>query len=167
MAPQPLKPTKRYIAPEVTSVYWLTACADLNAPTRSELDAATSVDLSPEIASMTGWEVSADRVAVPDLGTRKTGRISGRVNPGDAQIAFYASEDTDDVREVIKRGDRGVVVILDGGDVVGQSMRPFAVEVSSVTPTTDVAGSEGGRVVVDFSINDWGEGVEVPAAVGG
>ncbi|MEU8264481.1 hypothetical protein AB0C02_28145 [Micromonospora sp. NPDC048999] len=166
MAPQPLKPTRRYIAPEVTTVYWAKTVADINAPTRTELDATTSKDLSPEIAAMSGWEVSADRVAVPDLGTRKTGRISGRVNPGDAQISFYASEDTDDVRKVIKRGDRGVVCILDGGDVAGQAMRPFEVEVSSVTPTVDVAGSEGARVVIDFSINGWGEGVEVPAAGG-
>lgn len=163
MAPEPLTPTQRYIAPEVTTTYWLTTVADLQQPTREEIDAGTSIDLTPEVAAMTGWEISADRVAVPDLGTRKTGRISGRINPGDAQISFYASEDTDDVRQAIKRGDRGVILILDGGDVAGQSMRPFRVEVSSVTPTTDVAGSEGARVVIDFSINDWAEDVVVPS----
>lgn len=167
MAPQPLNKTQRYISPEVTRVYQVAEVADLANPTRQELDAGTSVDLSDEIAAMTGWEVSADRVAVPDLGTRKTGRISGRVNPGDAQITYYASQDTDDVRQVQKRGDRFYIYILDGGDVTGQLARGFEVEVSAVTPTVDVAGTEGARVVVDYSINDWAEEVIIPATNGG
>ncbi|WFE45303.1 hypothetical protein [Verrucosispora sp. WMMD1129] len=162
MAPQPLPTTQRYINPEVTTVYLVPEIADLDAPERSELDDAESVDLTPEIAAMTGWEVSTDRVAVPDLATRKTGRISGRINPGDASITFYASDDTEDVRTVIQRGDRTNIVILDGGDVDGQSMRVFAVEVSAVTPTVDVAGSEAARVMVDFAINDWAESAVVP-----
>ncbi|SCL31949.1 hypothetical protein GA0070616_4362 [Micromonospora nigra] len=162
MAPQPLPTTQRYISPEVTAVYLVPDIVDLAAPERDELDHETSVDLTPEIAALTGWEVSTDRVAVPDLGTRKTGRISGRINPGDAQISFYASQDTEDVRTVIQRGDRTHIVILDGGDVAGQSMRVFAVEVSAVTPSVDVAGSEGARVMVDFAINDWAEDVVVP-----
>lgn len=163
MAPAPLSTTERYINPEVTAVYWLTACADITAPTREELDAGTSRDLTDEIAGMTGWEVSADRVAVPDLGTKKTGRITGRVNPGDAQIVFYASQDTVDVRDVLSRGDTGFVYIADGGDIEGQKARMFAVEVSALTPTVDVAGTEGARVMVDFSITDWAEEVTVPA----
>lgn len=163
MPPAALPATERYISPEVAVVYWVLTVANLNAPDRAELEAVTSVDLTAEVAAMQGWEISADRVAVPDLGTRKTGRISGRVNPGDAQITFYASQDTDDVRSVIQRGDHGVVFIADGGDVAGQSCRLFAVEVSAVTPTVDVAGTEGARVMIDFSISDWSENAVIPA----
>nr|MDT0660866.1 hypothetical protein [Micromonospora sp. DSM 115978] len=162
MAPQPLPATTRYISPEVTATYSVPTIAVLGEPTREELDHATAVDLTPEIAAMTGWEISGDRVAVPDLGTRKTGRISGRINPGDAQISFYASQDTADVRTVIQRGDRTNIVILDGGDVPGQSMRVFAVEVTAVTPTVGVAGTEGERVIIDFAISDWSENAVVP-----
>ncbi|MFI2663737.1 hypothetical protein [Micromonospora carbonacea] len=162
MAPTALPATDRYISPEVTVYYWVPLIADINTPTRAELDDDESWDLSAEVAAATGWEVAADRVAVPDLGTRKTGRISGRVNPGDAQITFYASQDTDDVRSVIKRGDRGNIYIAYGGDIAGQHARVFAVEVSAVTPTVDVAGSEAARVVIDFSITDWAEDVVVP-----
>jgi hypothetical protein len=163
MAPAPLNPTERYINPEVTVTYWLTLCANINAPTREELDAGTSVDLTGEIAGMSGWEVSAERVAVPDLGSKKTGRITGRVNPGDAQIVYYASSDTADVRDVKARGDTGFIFIADGGDIEGQKARMFAVEVSSLTPTVDVAGTEGARIMVDYSINDWAEEVTIPA----
>lgn len=162
MAPQPLPGSLRYISPEVTKVYWLTAVAVLESPDRDELDAETSVDLSGEIAAMTGWEVAGDRVAVPDLGTKKTGRISGRVNPGDAQISFYASQDTADVRDVKQRGDRGFIFIADGGDVEGQKARMFAVEVTAVTPTVGVAGTEGERVMIDYSVTDWAEQVTIP-----
>src|SRR5690554_291076 len=157
----PLTATERYIAPEVTKVYWVPTVADITAPERTELDAGT--DLTPEIAAMSGWEVAADRVAVPDLGTRFTGRISGRVNPGDAQITFYASQDTADVRDVLARGDKGFVYIADGGDVPTQKARVFAVEVSAVTPTVDVAGTEAARIMVDFSITAVAEQVEIPA----
>ncbi len=161
MAPTPLNPTSRYIAPEVTKTYWVPTVATLASPTRVELDAGT--DLSAEVAAMTGWEISADRVAVPDLGTKFVGRISGRVNPGDAQIVFYASQDTQDVRDLLARGDKGNVFIADGGDVTGQKARLFAVEVSAVTPTTDVAGTEGARIMVDFSITAVDEEVTIPA----
>lgn len=163
MAPSPLNATERYINPEVTVTYWMTACADIANPTRDELDAVTSVDLTGEIAAMSGWEVSADRVAVPDLGSKKTGRITGRVNPGDAQIVYYASSDTQDVRDVKQRGDAGFIFIGDGGDIEGQKGRVFAVEVSSLTPTVDVAGTEGARVMVDYSITDWAEEITIPA----
>lgn len=161
MAPTPLSPTDRYIAPEVTKTYFLPAVASLVAPTRLEIDAGT--DLTAEIAAMTGWEVAADRVAVPDLGTRFTGRISGRVNPGDAQIVFYASQDTADVRDLLARGDAGFIYIADGGDITGQKARVFEVDVSAVTPTVDVGGTEASRVMVDFSTKRVAEETTIPA----
>lgn len=162
MAPTPLNPTSRYISPEVTKTYLVPTVASFTtAPTRAELDAGT--DLSPEVAAATGWEISADRVAVPDLGTKFVGRISGRTNPGDAQIVFYASQDTADVRDVLARGDTTNIAILDGGDVTGQKGRLFAVQVSAVTPTVDVAGTEGARIMVDFSITAVNEEFTIPA----
>jgi|SRR5690606_39246076 len=162
MAPTPLNETRRYINPEVTVTYWLESVTSLSAPTRDEIDAMSSVDLTGEIADMTGWEVAADRVAVPDLGSKKTGRITGRVNPGDAQIAFYADETTADVRDVLSRGDKGFILIADGGDVEGQKARLFEVEVSAITPTVDVGGTEASRIMVDFSISDWAEEITLP-----
>lgn len=163
MAATPISETDRYIAPEVTVVYFLDTVADLENPDRTELDAGQ--DLTAEIAAMTGWEVSADRVAVPDLGTRFTGRISGRVNPGDAQIVFYASQDTQDIRDVLARGDAGFIWIADGGDVESQKARVFEVDVSAVTPTVDVGGTEGSRIMVDFSTKRVAEETTIPAEV--
>jgi len=161
MPPAKLNKTRRFINPEVTKTYWIETFADINAPQRAEIDAG--VDLTDEIAGMTGFEVRADRVPTPDLGSKKTGRITGRVNPGDAQITFYGDRGTQDIRDVLSRGDRGHIMILDGGDIAGQKARVFAVEVSAITPTTDVAGTESARIMVDFSIEDWAEEVTIPA----
>lgn len=160
MAPTPLNTTNRYIPPEVTAVYWVPTIADINNPTRLEIDAGT--DLTAEVGGMTGWEVSAERVPTPDLGSKFTGRIGGRVNPGDAQISFYASEDTMDIRDLLARGDVGYVYIADGGDVAGQKARVFQVDVSAVTPTIEVAGSTPAMVNVDFSTRRAAEETTIP-----
>ncbi|MFO7164907.1 MAG: hypothetical protein DIU75_016380 [Mycolicibacterium hassiacum] len=158
--PNPLTPTDRYISPGTEKTYWIPEIADINDPQRAEIEAGT--DLSAEIASKTGWEVRADRVPVPDEGSKFTGRITGRVNPGDAQITFYASRDTQDIRTLLHRGDKGYIFIADGGDVPGQIARVFAVEVAAVTPTTNSEGSEAKRIIVDFAITDVAEEVIIP-----
>lgn len=159
--PAPLSKTKRYTAPGITKTYFLPAVAILTAPSRAEMEAGS--DHTKEIADMTGWEVKADRIAAPDLGSKLTGKTNGRVNVGDAQISYYASEDTQDVRQVLQRDDVGFIMILDGGDVEGQLARVFAVQVAAVTPSISVAGSENSRIMVDFSINDVAEQVTIPA----
>lgn len=163
MPATPLPATSRYIQPEVTVVVFMDTVADIDAITRTEIDAGT--DFSGEIAGGSGWEISADRVAVPDLGNRFTGRISGRVNPGDAQLVLYADETTADVRDVLARGDQGYVYIAWGGDVPTQKASVFEVDVSAVSQPLDVAGTEGARINVDFGINRVAENIEIPALV--
>ena len=159
----PLNSTDRYIAPEVTKVYQVPSFADMRSPQRAELNGVGAWDLSKEIAAMTGWDIDGGRVPTPDLGTRFTGRITGRTNPGDAQITFYASRDTNDIRRVQRRDDEFYIFIADGGDVAGQLARVFAVQVSSVTPTINVEGSESSRVMINYSITQVAEQVLIPA----
>lgn len=153
--------TDRYIFPEVGKIYWLPAVANVNAVTRVEMNAGS--DLTAEVADATGWEVSADRVAVPDAGSKFTARISGRVNPGDAQLTFWADQQTTDIRDLLSRGDQGYVLMLYGGDVAGQKMDVFPVEVSAVSKPVQIGG-EAARIMVDFSIRRVpGEDVAIPA----
>lgn len=151
MAPPPLTQTDRYIHPEVAKVYWLSTVAAANAiPTRAELNAGT--DVTREVADAPGWEVSADRQPVPDLGSKFTSRISGRINPGDSQIAFWADQQTTgDIRALLSRGDQGYITILHGGDVAGQLGDNYPVEVSAISKPLMIGG-EPARINVDFSI---------------
>ncbi len=159
--PTALTPTQRYTAPEITKCYLVPAIANIASPTRPELEAGQNA--TKEIAGQSGWEISADRVPAPDLGSKRTGRVTGRLNPGDASITFHASQTTVDVRRTLLRGTKWYVVWLDGGDVAGQWGRVFYCEVASNTPTTNVEGSENARIVVNFSILDWSESFTIPA----
>lgn len=161
MAPTPLNPTDRYIHPETIKCYWVAAIANTSAPSRAELNAGT--DLTAEVADAAGWEVSAERQAVPDAGTQFTARISGRINPGDSQITFWADKQTNDIRDLLSRGDVGHIVWLWGGDVAGQKMDVFPVEVSAIGKPVQIGG-EPARIMVDFSVRKLpAEDVTIPA----
>ena len=159
--PTPLTPTQRYIAPGTTKYYWATACADITAPLRAEMEAG--IDLSKEVAAAENWTVAANRVPTPDLGDKFTGKIGGRVEPGDASITFHASKTTADVRTVLHRDDTGFIFILHGGDVAGQKMDVYKVDISSVSKPTNVDGSENARIMVAFSLQAVAEDVTIPA----
>jgi hypothetical protein len=131
------------VAPTPLTVSYLTAV------TRSELNAG--LDLSNEIAEMPNWGVSANRVPVPDLGKKFVSKISGRIETGDAQIVFYASSSTVDVRAVLARGHVGYIVILHGGDVAGRKMDVFPYEVAAVSKPIDVTGGPA-LITLDFSL---------------
>jgi hypothetical protein len=165
MVATPLQLTNRFIAPEISKFYWITGVdgiADVTAPTRIELDGG--LDLSGEVAESSGWEVTGQTVDVPDGGTRITGKIPGRVTLGDAQLVFYASQDTNDIRQVLIRGDRGFMVVLHGGDVEGQTCDVFPSQVNSVSKPVDYAGTAAQMVTVTFALSVPGEDVEIPAA---
>jgi hypothetical protein len=161
--PTPVSRAVRYIHPEVARVYWLPAVADVNAPTRVEIEAVESFDLTQEIADAPGWGIAANRTPVPDLGTKFTGRVAGRIDPEDAQMVFYASSDTEDIRSVLSRGDRGFVYIAHGGDVPTQLADCYPVEVVSVSKPLSVGGDPA-QITVDFAVTAKpGEDVVIPA----
>lgn len=162
MVATPLAVTDRYVAPETTKTYLVDSIANIESPTRAELDAGT--DLTAEIATATGWATAAANVPVPDGGTLFTSNIPGRVTPEDATIAFYASSDTNDIRSVLARGDNTHIVILHGGDVAGQLMDVWPVRVRSVSKPIDYAASGAAMVNVGFSnTREPAEDVLIPA----
>jgi hypothetical protein len=162
MVATPLSVTDRYVAPETTKTYLVASISNIESPSRAELDAG--IDATGEIATATGWELAAENVAVPDGGTLFTGQVPGRTNPGDAAIAFYASRDTNDIRDVLADGDTTHVVHLHGGDVAGQKMDVWPVRVRSVSPTIDYGGTTGAMVNYLFSpTRKPARDVEIPA----
>jgi hypothetical protein len=116
MPPTALTATQRYFRPEVTKVYWVVTITTVSAPTRSELNAG--IDLSGEISELSGFQVVSATVDTPDLGSRFTSKIPGRITADDSSINFYAtSTGFNDARSVLPRDTSGHVVIMDAGDV--------------------------------------------------
>jgi hypothetical protein len=148
MAPSPLSATTRYIPPGTRKIYFVSSIATYTSPTRSELNAGT--DLSAEIAEMSGFTVTSDSVDTPDLSSRFTSKIPGRITADDSSITFYASSNSSDVRTVLPRDTAGYIVILPEGDVASQKMDIFPVKVASAA--VDTAMEDPGKINIQFTV---------------
>lgn len=162
MAATPISPITKYTARGSSKSYWLTACADITAPTRIELNAGT--DLTPQIADESGWSVSSAQIETPDKDTRYTSTIPGVISAEDSSCTMYADKEGTDATVLMPRDETGFYVILDGGDIPGNKMRVFPVTVSSVSHQASVDGSSADTNMFSFAITDEpAEGVTVPA----
>lgn len=160
MGATPLGASTRYYPPGTRQVYWLPAVGDVTAPSRAELDAG--IDLTGEIAAMAGFSVSSATVSVPDLKSRFAPDIPGQITAQSSSITLYASEDSDDIRQILPRDTAGFVAILWEGDHPGRFMDVFPVTVTAAPK--DVTMTNAGQITVDFAItSDPAENVVVPA----
>ncbi|WP_432169052.1 hypothetical protein [Streptomyces sp. 1222.5] len=141
MVATPIAPTTRYIPPGTTRYYWVVSISNYNAPTRSELNAGS--DLTAEISAVSGFATNSDQQDTPDLGSRFTGKIPGRITADDSSITMYASSNSSDARTLMPRDSAGYIVILPEGDVTGQKMDVFPVKVTGVPKSRDVENPAG------------------------
>ncbi len=151
----------RYFNPEITRIVFMPTVATLTAPTRVEINAGT--DLSNEIADLSGWVITSGTIDTPDLGSRFTSRIGGRLSVDDSSLTMYADVGGVDVRTLLPRTTTGVIAVMDGGDVAGRKMDLFRVEVLSNGKSRS-AGDDAATIEVQFSITAKpAENVTVPA----
>ena len=148
MPATPLSPTTRYFPPGVRKVYWVPTISNYNAPTRGELNAGT--DLSAEIETMNGWSLQGSTVDVPDMGSRFTSQVPGRLTSAQNDMTIYMSQTSNDVRSLLPRDTNGYVVCLWEGDVTGQRMDVFPVRV--VTQANDTVVDDPGKTTISFAI---------------
>ena len=159
----PIPTSERFFAPEISKVLFLTTIAAANlAATRPELTAGT--DLTDEIADLAGWNVSSGTIDTPDLGSRFTKQIGGRLTVEASSLTVYASRDGVDAREVLPRDTVGYLVFMDGGDVPTEPMDVFPVKVTSVGKVRST-GDQAGQLTINFSMPAVpAEDLPIPAA---
>jgi len=150
MAATPIGTVDRYFPTGVTKYYWIPDILDPENPTRAELDAG--IDLSPQIAEVDGFTVSSDEIEVPDINSRFTSKIGGRISADDSSLVMYANRNGVDVRAILPRGETGFVGRLGGGDVAAYKMDIFPVTVISLSKAfgTD---DEAAQITVQFSVS--------------
>lgn len=136
MPATPLTPTVRYFPPGTRKVYWLPACSNYFAPTRAELNAGT--DVSAEVSALSGWSVASATVDTPDMGSRFTSQVPGRLTSATNDITCYTSQNSNDARTLFVRDLNGFVVLLWEGDVTGLKMDVFPVRVTTQAMDTTV-----------------------------
>ncbi|WP_116042253.1 hypothetical protein [Amycolatopsis palatopharyngis] len=161
MAAPAITASTRYFDPETTKVYYVASIASKSAPTRLELNAGT--DLSPEVADITGWNVTGEQIPTPDLGALFTSQIPGRTTSDDSSLTFYADKAGVDVRGTLPRGTNGFIVWLDGGDTANNKMDVYPIRVRSNGKMRSLS-NEAARIQIQFSItSEPAENVTVPA----
>lgn len=162
MATPALTASTRYFDPEITKIYFVPTIADISAPTRTELN--TGTDLSGEVAEISGFTVTSEQIAAPDLGSRFTSQVGGRTTAEDSSLTFYSDQQGVDARTVLSRGTDGYLTFMDGGDVEDNLMDVYPITVVSVGKMRSV-GDELARLQIQVSItSEPAEDVAVPAA---
>jgi len=165
MPATPIPKSTRFYTVGRTQCYFLPtiAAADL-VPTRTELDAGT--DLTREIAEMDGWSTESEKIETPDMVSRFVSSIPGAITAEDSSISFYASENSEDAREVFPRDTAGFIVWMDSGDVADATMDIYPVQVASAPKVRSM--DEATLIRVDFNITQEPvENVTIPALAGG
>jgi hypothetical protein len=156
----PITASTRYFRPGTTKVNFLTTVANQASPTRAEINAGT--DLSPEVASVEGWQITSEFIDTPDLASRFTSKIAGRITADDSSINFYASSNSVDVRSLLPRDTTGYILWLDEGDVSGRKMDVYKVTVASAPKLR--AMEDPAQIQVQFTITAQpSENVTIPA----
>jgi len=159
MVATPIAATSRYIPPGTTHYYFVSTIANKSAPTRPELDAGT--DLTAEIAEVSGFSTTSEQQETPDLGSRFTGKIPGRITADDSSITMYMSSTSNDVRTLLPRDTSGFVVAFSEGDVAGRKMDVFPVKVSGQPKKRDI--EDAATIEIQFTITSIpAENVTIP-----
>lgn len=160
MVATPMAATSRYFRPGVTVIYIVDTIADINAPTRVELDAGT--DVSGEVMEIEGFQVVSNTLDTPDFGSRFTSKIPSDIVADDSALLTYADSTSVDIRSVIARDDDTFVVIMDEGDTAGLLMDVFPVRVSA-TPKLR-ARSDPAQIRAQFTVtSEPAENVTIPS----
>ena len=115
MAITPVSPAAitRYYQVGVTQLLFCASIANTAAPTFSELDNGTS--LERDLADWSGWTVSSNMIDTPDLATRFTSKLPGRISAEDSSLTFYEDKLQVDLRTLMPRDASGFIVIANGG----------------------------------------------------
>lgn len=161
MAATPITPASRFFRPGITRCLWVPSISNIQSPARLEIDAGD--DLSKDIADISGWMVSGQKIDTPDLNSRFVSNIPGLTTADESSITFYAGDDGVDVRALMPRDTDGFIIWMDGGDVAGRLMDVFPVRVLSVGKTRSM-GAEAARLVIQYAItSEPAEDVVIPA----
>lgn len=134
-------------------IKFLPACANVHAPTVTEIAAGT--DITTEVAELDGWTFNATQIDTPDMGTRQTKKIPGPDEAADSSFTIYEDDTTNPLRALLAKDVVGFVVFtgLKALVTAGSEVDVFPVQVSGNNRLYS-AGNEAARFRVQFSIDD-------------
>src|SRR5215475_12335803 len=152
----------RYIGPGTRKYYWVPSVATLSAVTRAEMNAGTDMTATIPTDGVTGFTVSTGFVDTPDFGSVTISKIPGADTLADSSLTFYESSVSTDIRSLLTPRLVGYVTIMLEGDVAGQKMNAFKVQVGAVSPDQN-GNDKAETVTVSFALLAYSLFQTIPA----
>ena len=147
----PLRAWDRYLPAGLRKIYWVAAIANTAAPTFAELN--LGIDLSPQVAGVSGFALPRDTADITPLGSRIIVLQNTTFNPGStSEIILYASSDSNDMRMTMDADSAGFLVFFPEGNVTGRRCDVWPATVNTNYPESDI--ETPGQFHVQFTITD-------------
>lgn len=160
MSATPISTSDRYYRQGVSRCVWAPTLANYQSPARAEINAGT--DLSDEVSTTSGWDVTGNTEDAPALGSPFIGKVSSTTTAGDSSLTFYQDSMSHDVRTLLARGSVGYIIWMWEGDVAGYLCDVFPVKVTGVPKQADVTSVA--QLMVNFAVTrEPAEDVPIPA----
>lgn len=121
----------RFMRKGTTKVFFATTIVDINAPSVTEMAAATN--LTPQIAEISGFTFSNSPIQTPDMDTKFVSQIPGEDSTEESMIVFYEDQTSNPIRTVLAKDTTGYICIFSAG-IAGAA--PANSEVCEVWPVT-------------------------------
>lgn len=113
----------KFFRPGITKVYAVAAVADVNAVTTAEI--ATGVDLSCDIAELSGFTFKNEGIETPSMCSTLVTSIPGLDKMEDSSLTLYEYRDpanpgaANPLRDLLAKGTKTVIVIFPQGTATG------------------------------------------------
>lgn len=120
----------RFFRRGVTKVYWVPTLSSTTAPSAAQINAG--VNMTAQVADISGFEFSNSPIPTPDLSTTFTTTIPGEDTAQEPQLMFYEDNTTNTLQTTLAKGTTGHVVLFYRG-TAGAS--PAAADNAEVWPS--------------------------------
>ncbi len=151
-----------------TNVYWVSAIANLDAPTAAEINAGgAGANLTARIAALSGFQYSNAPIASPDFSTGFVGQITGEDTAAASAFSFYDDTTSTALWTLMAKGAAGFVVFQEYAKTTGSKTRVWPCTSTGQNPDYDM-GAKAAWFIVGYAITSrphldavWPSGVTI------
>lgn len=120
-------------------------------PTRGEITA--SADMTPQVAGISGFQLTNAPIGVPNLKDIFTPQIQGEDTVSDSTLTFNDDDTSTAIRTALAKGTAGFVLLMPYGDVPTKRMEKWPARTTGVNDEWSVDNTPA-KFVVGFAITD-------------
>jgi hypothetical protein len=138
----------RFMLKGVEKIRFVTTAVNILAPTLAEI--AAGIDLTADLAAMSGFMLKNNPIATPDLATTFDSTIGGNDTIDASTMDFYDRDNSATIRTGLAKGTSGTIVFERYGHTSGKRAELWPVTTTGVNDMTTV-NPEAAKFQVSFS----------------